>query len=132
MPCYSSKLLDHFRHPRNAGALEDADGVGEVANPQSGDTTRLAIRVADAIVQDIRWQTRGCSGSIAASSAASELVKGKPLAAALDLTHREIALALGGLPPAKAHCAILAVEAVRAAVADYQKRVGPAASPQHS
>lgn len=122
MPRYSPTFLDHFQNPRNVGAMEDADGVALVSNPQCGDTTKLYIRVRDGVILEARWQTRGCGAAIAASSVASEMMKGKTLEEARKLSRAAIAEALGGLPPAKVHCSILAADALREAIGDYEAR----------
>ncbi|MBF8299501.1 MAG: iron-sulfur cluster assembly scaffold protein [Dehalococcoidia bacterium] len=122
MPKYGDKFLDHFQHPRNAGTLTDPDGVATVSNPACGDTTKLQIRVIDGVITEVRWQTHGCSTAIAASSAASEMIVGLPLSQAATISRQTIAEALGGLPPAKVHCSILAADALREAVADYRQR----------
>lgn len=132
MSRYSPTLLDHFQNPRNVGVMEDADGLGDVSNPQCGDTTKLFIRVRDGVIIEARWQTRGCGAAIAASSIASELVKGMPVDEARALSRAAIAQALGGLPPAKVHCSVLAADALRQAISDYEARLrkpGPEARP---
>lgn len=125
---YSERLLDHFQHPRNAGTLADPDGVATVMNPQCGDTTVFSIKVVGGIITEVRWQTRGCSAAIAASSAASEVVKGMPIQEALALGRQAISTALGGLPPAKTHGSLLAAGAVQGAIADYLSRNSAKAS----
>ena len=125
MARYSPELLDHFQHPRNVGTLDAPDGTSLVFNPQCGDTTQLSIRVADGKIAEVRWQTRGCSASIAASSALSELAKGLRLSEAAAITRQAIADALGGLPPASLHSCMLATDALREAIADYERRQIP-------
>lgn len=122
MSRYSPELLDHFQHPRNTGVLEAPDGATSVSNPQCGDMTKLFLRVTDGRIVEVRWQTRGCSASIAASSAVSELAAGLPLAEAAAITRQAIAEALGGLAPAQLHSCTLAEDALRAALADYHCR----------
>lgn len=122
MARHSATLLDHFQHPRNAGTLDDANGIATVSNPACGDTTKLFIRVEGEVISAVRWQTRGCSAAIAASSVASELIKGVRVSDASAITRQAIAEALGGLPPAKAHCSVLAADALREALADYEQR----------
>lgn len=122
MRLHSEKVLDHFQHPRNVGVLPEANGVATVENPQCGDTTRLFIRVEADRIADVRWQTRGCSTAIAASSAASEMIKGLPVSEARRLTRESIAEALGGLPAGKVHCSVLAADALRQALNDYEAR----------
>ena len=115
-------VLDHFTHPRNAGVLDDPDGVASAYNPQCGDTTRLYLKIDDGVIVDVRWQTQGCGSAIAASSMLSVLIKGKPIDEAAKVKRKEITEALGGLPPAKAHSSVLAADAVQAALADYVAR----------
>jgi len=122
MPQYSEQVLDHFAHPRNVGELPDANGVGTVGNPVCGDIMKMYIKVEDGIIVDARFQTFGCGAAIATSSIATELIKGKSVEEALRLTNKAVAEALGGLPPVKMHCSLLAEEAVRAAIEDYHHR----------
>ena len=122
MPMYNENVLDHFMNPRNAGEILDPDGVSMVRNPQCGDTMKLFIRVVGGIIADCKWQTSGCGAAISTSSIASEMVKGKPTAEAAMLNNRAIANALGGLPPGKMHCSILAADALKEALKDYQRR----------
>ena len=124
MTRYGRKLLDHFQHPRNTGVLETPDAASTVSNPQCGDMTTLHLRVIDGRVAEMRWQTRGCSASIAASSALSELATGLPLAEAAAIGRQTIAEALGGLAPAQLHSCMLAEDALRQAIADYERRSG--------
>lgn len=119
---YSNIVLDHFANPRNAGVLEDADGVGVRTNPVCGDTMRLMIRVADDHIAEARWQTVGCPAAIATSSIATEMITGRPLDDVLSLTKEQIAEAAGGLPKSKLHCSVLAADALRAAIADYRSK----------
>lgn len=101
---YSEKVMDHFRNPRNVGELEDANGVGEVGNPKCGDIMKIYIKVEDNIIKDVTFKTFGCASAIASSSMATELIKGKTLEEAWDLTNKAVADALEGLPPVKMHC----------------------------
>jgi len=119
---YSSKVMEHFAHPRNVGEIENPDGVGDVGNPVCGDIMRMTIRVVDGIIVDARFKTFGCGAAIATSSMATELVKGKSIAEALSVTNKVVAESLGGLPPIKMHCSMLAEEALRAAIDDYLRR----------
>ncbi len=121
---YSDKVLDHFHNPHNAGEIENADGVGEVGNPQCGDMMRITIKVKDGRLEDIKWKTLGCGAAIATSSVMTELAKGKTLDEALALTRDNVAKALDGLPPAKMHCSNLATDGLRAAIEDYRKKSG--------
>ncbi len=116
---YSEKVMDHFRNPRNVGEIEDADGIGEVGNAKCGDIMRVYIKVKDGIISDVKFMTFGCGSAIATSSMATELIKGKPIEQALELTNQAVVEALGGLPSYKLHCSVLAEEAVKAAVKDY-------------
>lgn len=124
MALYSDKVMDHFRNPRNVGKLDDADGVGEVGNARCGDIMKMYIKVKDGIITDVKFNTFGCGSAIASSSMATELIKGKPIAEALELTNKAVAEALDGLPAYKMHCSVLAEEAIRAAIKDYYDRNG--------
>lgn len=126
MPLYSEKVMDHFQHPRNVGKMEDADGVGEVGNARCGDIMRMYIKVdpETRIITDVKFNTFGCGSAIAASSMATEMIRGKTIDQALALSNKAVAEALDGLPPQKLHCSVLAEEAVRAAVRDYYDRSG--------
>ncbi len=119
---YSEKVMDHFQHPRNVGKMDDADGVGEVGNAKCGDIMKIYIKVKDDIITDIKFNTFGCGSAIAASSMATEMIKGKPIRQALELTNKAVVEELDGLPPAKIHCSVLAEEAVKAAIDDYYKK----------
>ena len=119
---YSEKVMDHFQHPRNVGKMDDADGVGEVGNAKCGDIMKIYIKVKDDIITDIKFNTFGCGSAIAASSMATEMIKGKPISQALELTNKAVVEALDGLPPAKIHCSVLAEEAVKAAIDYYYKK----------
>ena len=119
---YSEKVMDHFMNPRNVGTIDDADGVGEVGNAKCGDIMKIFIKVDNDIISDVKFQTFGCGSAIASSSMATELSKGKPLRQALELTNKAVAEALDGLPAHKLHCSVLAEEAIKAAIEDYQKK----------
>ncbi len=119
---YSEKVLEHFHNPHNAGEIADADGVGEVGNPQCGDMMRITIKVKDNRLEDIKWKTLGCGAAIATSSVMTDLAKGKTLDEALALTRDNVAEALDGLPPAKMHCSNLAADGLRAAIKDYREK----------
>lgn len=121
---YSEKVLDHFAHPRNVGEMEDANGVGTVGNPRCGDIMRFYIKVENDIITDVTFKTFGCGAAVATSSMATELLKGRSLDEALELTNRAVVEALEGLPPQKLHCSVLAEEAVQAALTDYYTRSG--------
>lgn len=121
---YSDKVMDHFRNPRNVGKMEDADGIGEVGNAKCGDIMRMYIKVEDGVIADVKFNTFGCGSAIASSSMATEMIKGKRIEEALELSNRAVVEALDGLPAHKLHCSVLAEEAVRAAVKDYYDRNG--------
>ncbi len=116
--------MDHFRHPRNVGKIEDADGIGEAGNVVCGDIMKIYIKVENDIITDVKFNTFGCGSAIASSSMATEMIKGKPISEALQLTNKAVAEALDGLPAHKLHCSVLAEEAVRAAVRDYYDKNG--------
>lgn len=119
---YSQKVISHFRHPKNLGAIKNPDGVGKAGNPYCGDTMKLYIKVKDNRLKDIKFETLGCAAAIATSSMITELAKGKKLEDALKIGRQEIAGELGGLPPIKMHCSVLAVEALQKAVQDYKRK----------
>jgi nitrogen fixation NifU-like protein len=122
-PVYSEKVMEHFLSPHNVGELPDANGIGNVGNPVCGDIMRLYIKVENGVIVDARFKTFGCGAAIATSSMVTDLVKGKTLDEALQISNRAVAEALGGLPKQKMHCSVLAEEALRAAIEDYQKRM---------
>ncbi len=122
MALYSDKVMDHFLHPRNVGMMEDANGVGEVGNAKCGDIMKMYLKIEDDTIQDVKFETFGCGSAIASSSMATEMIKGKPVSEAMQLTNKAVAEALDGLPAYKMHCSVLAEEAVQAALADYEKR----------
>ena len=121
---YSEKVMDHFQHPRNVGKIDDADGVGEVGNAKCGDIMKMYLKVDDGVITDVKFNTFGCGSAIATSSMATEMIKGKTLSQALELSNKAVVEALDGLPAHKIHCSVLAEEAVRAAVRDYYDRRG--------
>jgi nitrogen fixation NifU-like protein len=121
---YSETVMDHFRNPRNVGEIENPDGVGEVGNPKCGDIMKIFIKVEDDIIRDIKFMTFGCGSAIASSSMASEMIKGKTLEEAWNLTNKAVADALEGLPPVKMHCSVLAEEAIHKAINDYRVKQG--------
>ena len=129
MALYSDKVMDHFQNPRNVGKLDDADGIGEVGNAKCGDIMRMYIKVKDGVITDCKFNTFGCGSAIATSSMATELIKGKPIEEALQLSNKAVVEALDGLPAHKIHCSVLAAEAVRAAVKDYYDKNGIAYNP---
>lgn len=124
---YSEQVMDHFRNPRNVGAIENADGVGKVGNPVCGDIMELTIKVKDGRIEDAKFRTFGCGAAIATSSMVTELVKGKTIEEALEVSNKAVAEALGGLPPVKMHCSVLAEQALRSAIEDYRKKQGEGA-----
>ncbi len=124
MALYSEKVMDHFRNPRNVGKLDDADGIGEVGNARCGDIMKIYIKVENDVITDVKFNTFGCGSAIASSSMATEMIKGKPIAQALELTNKAVAEALDGLPAHKLHCSVLAEEAIRSAIKNYYDRNG--------
>jgi len=122
MEAYSEKVMDHFRSPRNVGEMENPDGVGKVGNPVCGDIMELYIKVKDGVIIDAKFKTFGCGAAIATSSMVTELVKNKTVEEALKISNRAVAEALGGLPPIKMHCSVLAEEALKKALDDYRQR----------
>ena len=121
---YSEKVRDHFRNPRNLGKMDDADGIGEVGNAKCGDIMKMYIKVKDGIIEDVKFNTFGCGSAIASSSMATEMIKGKSIDDALELSNKAVVEALDGLPTHKIHCSVLAEEAVKAAVKDYYDKNG--------
>ncbi|HHY90756.1 MAG TPA: Fe-S cluster assembly scaffold protein NifU [Clostridiales bacterium] len=119
---YSEKVMDHFMNPRNVGEIEDADGIGEVGNPQCGDIMKIYLKINNDVIEDVKFKTFGCGSAIASSSIATEMVKGKSIHEALKLTNKAVVEALDGLPPAKIHCSVLAEQAIKAALLDYAKK----------
>ena len=122
---YSEKVMDHFTHPRNVGEIENADGVGTVGNAKCGDIMRIYLDIDDNdVIIDCKFKTFGCGAAIATSSMATELIKGKTIWEALEITNKVVVEALEGLPPVKVHCSVLAEEAVKSALADYYTKIG--------
>ena len=119
---YSEKVIEHFSNPKNVGEIEDASGVGMVGSEACGDIMKLFIKVEDGVITDARFKTFGCGAAIASSSVATEMIKGKTVEEALKLTNKQVIEELGGLPPVKIHCSVLAEEALRAALEDYMKK----------
>lgn len=124
MALYSEVVMDHFTHPRNVGIIENADGIGEVGNAKCGDIMKIYLKIDNNIISDVKFETFGCGSAIASSSMATEMIKGKPLDEALELTNKAVAEALNGLPAHKMHCSVLAEEAIKKAVKDYYDRNG--------
>jgi nitrogen fixation NifU-like protein len=123
-PIYSEKVMEHFKNPRNVGEMENPDGTGHVGNPVCGDIMELYIKVKDNIITDAKFKTFGCGAAIATSSMVTELVIGKTVDEALKISNHAVAEALGGLPPIKMHCSVLAQEALKSAIDDYRKKQG--------
>lgn len=121
MALYSDKVMDHFLHPRNVGVIDDANAVGEVGNAKCGDIMKMYLKIEDGIIEDVKFETFGCGSAIASSSMATELIKGKPVEEAMQLTNKAVAEALDGLPDYKMHCSVLAEEAIQSALEDYYK-----------
>lgn len=121
---YSEKVMDHFANPRNVGEIPDANGVGEVGNAVCGDIMKMYLKIENDVITDVKFKTFGCGAAIATSSMATEMIKGKTVKEALELSNKAVIEALDGLPPAKIHCSVLAEEAVKAALADYYRRQG--------
>jgi len=121
---YSEKVLDHFTNPRNVGEIQDADGVGQVGNAKCGDIMKMYLKIENNIIQDAKFKTFGCGAAVATSSMATELVIGKTVDEALQITNKAVAEALDGLPPVKMHCSNLAEEAIKAAIDDYRLKNG--------
>lgn len=124
MALYSEKVMDHFKNPRNVGVIENADGVGEVGNAICGDIMKIYLKIENDIIADVKFETFGCGSAIASSSMATELIKGKPLSEALELSNKAVAEALDGLPVHKLHCSVLAEEAIKAAIKNYYDKNG--------
>ena len=124
MALYSETVMDHFRHPRNVGTIENADGVGEVGNAKCGDIMKMYLKIKDGKIEDVKFETFGCGSAIASSSIATEMIKGRTLEDALALTNQAVAEALDGLPAIKMHCSVLAEEAIKLALKDYYDRHG--------
>ena len=121
---YSEKVMDHFINPRNVGEIEDADGIGEVGNAKCGDIMKMYLKIDDDTITDCKFKTFGCGAAVATSSMATEMIKGKSISDALQLTNSAVMEALDGLPPVKVHCSVLAEQAVKAALTDYYQKQG--------
>ncbi len=122
MEGYSEKVMDHFFNPRNVGVIEDANAIGEVGNSRCGDIMKMYMTIKDNIIVDVKFQTFGCGAAVATSSMVTELIKGKTVEQALEISNKQVAEALDGLPPVKMHCSNLAESAVKAAIDDYKKK----------
>ena len=119
---YSEKVMDHFMNPRNVGEIEDASGVGTVGNAKCGDIMKVYLKIEDGIIKDAKFKTFGCGAAVATSSMATEMVKGKTIQEAMEVTNKAVMEALDGLPPVKVHCSLLAEEAIHAALWDYAEK----------
>ena len=124
MALYSEKVMDHFMNPRNVGRIEDASGVGQVGNAKCGDIMKIYLKIENDIIVDVKFETFGCGSAIASSSMATEMIKGKSIGDAMELTNKAVCEALDGLPAQKVHCSVLAEEAIKSAVADYYNKIG--------
>lgn len=118
---YTENVMEHFANPRNVGEIEGASGVGTVGNAKCGDIMKFYIKVENDIIVDVKFKTFGCAAAIATSSAATEMIKGKTIDEALKITNKAVVEKLGGLPPVKIHCSVLAEEALQAAITNYKK-----------
>ena len=127
---YTEQVMDHFMNPRNVGEIEDANGVGTVGNAQCGAIMKIYIKVENDVIVDVKFKTFGCGAAIATSSRATEMVKGKTIEEALKVTNKMVADSLGGLPPVKMHCSVLAEEALHAAIQDYKDRMEKGEKPE--
>ncbi len=119
---YSEKVMEHFMNPRNVGEIENADGIGQVGNPKCGDIMKMYLKIENDTITDVKFKTFGCGSAIASSSMATELIKGKTIKEAMQLTNKAVAEALDGLPPVKMHCSVLAEQAIKSALYDYSKK----------
>jgi len=116
---YSEKVMDHFENPRNVGTIQNPDGYGKVGSPTCGDVMEIFLKIENDIIVDVKFRTFGCASAIATSSISTEMIMGKPVSEALELTNKAVAKALDGLPPAKMHCSVLAEEAIKEAIENY-------------
>ena len=124
MALYSEKVMDHFMNPRNVGTIENPSGVGEVGNAKCGDIMKIYLKIENDIIVDVKFETFGCGSAIASSSMATEMIKGKSIHEAMELTNKAVCEALDGLPAQKVHCSVLAEEAIKSALKDYYDRNG--------
>ena len=124
MALYSEKVMDHFMNPRNVGTIENASGVGEIGNAKCGDIMKIYLKIENNIIEDVKFETFGCGSAIASSSMATEMIKGKSINDAMELTNKAVCEALDGLPAQKVHCSVLAEEAIKSALKDYYDRNG--------
>jgi nitrogen fixation protein NifU and related proteins len=119
---YTEIVMDHFKNPRNVGAIENADGVGQVGNAKCGDIMKIYLKIKDDIIEDAKFETFGCGSAIASSSMATELIIGKSINEAVEFSNKAVVEALGGLPPVKVHCSVLAEQAIKSALYDYAQK----------
>lgn len=124
MEMYNDKVIEHYSNPRNVGAIENASGIGEVGNPVCGDIMKMYLKIENNVIVDVKFKTFGCGAAIATSSISTEMIKGKTIEEALQLSNKDVVNELGGLPPVKLHCSVLAEEAIRNAIADYYRKQG--------
>ena len=127
---YTEQVMDHFMNPRNMGEMDDASGVGTVGNAKCGDIMRIYIKVENDVITDVKFKTFGCGAAIATSSRATEMVMGKTIEEALQVTNKMVAESLGGLPAVKLHCSVLAEEALHAAIQDYKDKLANGEKPE--
>ena len=130
MALYSDKVMDHFMHPRNVGYIENADSIGEIGNAKCGDIMKIYLKIENDVIVDAKFETFGCGSAIASSSMATEMIIGKPVSEALELTNKAVVEALDGLPAHKVHCSVLAEEAIKNALKDYFDKNGIAYDPE--
>jgi nitrogen fixation protein NifU and related proteins len=116
---YTEKVMEHFTNPRNVGEIDNADGIGEVGNAKCGDIMKIYLKIDNGVISDVKFKTFGCGSAIASSSITTELIKGRTVEQALELTNKDVVNELGGLPPVKVHCSVLAEQAIKAAIYDY-------------
>ncbi len=121
---YSEKVIEHFTNPRNVGEIDNADGIGQAGNPICGDIMKIYLKIENDVIIDVKFKTFGCGAAIATSSMATELIKGKNIKQALELSNKAVVEALDGLPTVKLHCSVLAEEAVKSAILDYYTKIG--------
>lgn len=121
---YTDTVLDHFLNPRNMGELQDANGVGKVGNSKCGDIMEMYLKIHNNVIEDVKFKTFGCAAAIASSSISTTMIIGKTISEALKITNKDVLNALGGLPPVKIHCSLLAEEAIKSAISNYYERIG--------
>lgn len=124
MEPYNEKVIEHYSNPRNVGEIKEASGIGEVGNPVCGDIMKMYLKIENNVITDVKFKTFGCGAAIASSSISTEMVKGKTIEEALKLTNKQVVNELGGLPPVKLHCSVLAEQAIKSAIANYLRKEG--------